>query len=364
MDSELKLLLLEDDPFDADLIQKLLQRSGVRFRAKVVSDEKEFLKALDESSYDAVLADNALPQYSSLEALNIIKKTNPFIAFILVTGTVSEEFAVDIIQRGADDYILKTNLTRLSAALNKAIESKKMQKAKQAAEMEMKELNEELRCLTAHLQKVREEEKGRIAREIHDELGQMLTTIKMDVASADKRLGRSMSEIKGYLVRAIEKVDQTIMTVRRIATELRPGILDDLGLVAALEWQSTEFEKRHCIACKFFSNIEIELEKDIATGFYRIYQEALTNISRHAEATEVNARLDCKEDKLILTIADNGKGFDAQDIKSKMTLGMLGMKERALIMKGELVTESAPGMGTTIVVTVPLQQPDEQEPEC
>jgi DNA-binding NtrC family response regulator len=171
MSKELKLLLLEDDSSDAELIQLLLKRSGMHFSAKVVSDEGEFLKALDENGFDAVLADNALPQYSSLEALKIIKIKNPYIAFILVTGTVSEEFAVSIIQEGADDYILKTNLTRLSSALNKAIENKKMQKEKQEAEKEMQELNEQLRSLTAHLHNVREEEQTRIAREIHDELG-------------------------------------------------------------------------------------------------------------------------------------------------------------------------------------------------
>jgi len=113
MNTELKLLLLEDNPADAELIQKLLQRSGMQFDATVASDEKEFLKAMDEKKFDAVLADNALPQYSSIEALKLIRKKDPGVAFILVTGTVSEEFAVNIIQQGADDYILKTNLTHL-----------------------------------------------------------------------------------------------------------------------------------------------------------------------------------------------------------------------------------------------------------
>src|SRR5260221_14036603 len=118
MDTGLKLLLLEDNPDDAELIQQLLKRSGMQFSAEVVSDEKEFLKALNTNNFDAVLADNALPQYSSMEALHMIKQKNPFTAFILVTGTVSEEFAVNIIRQGADDYILKTNLTRLSSAIS------------------------------------------------------------------------------------------------------------------------------------------------------------------------------------------------------------------------------------------------------
>src|SRR5260221_842506 len=134
MDAEYKLLLLEDNPDDAALIGKLLERSGMKFSSILASDEKEFLKAIGENQFDAVLADNALPQYSSMEALDVIKEKNPDTAFILVTGTVSEEFAVNIIKQGADDYILKTNLTRLSAAINKAVEKKRIKKEKETAE--------------------------------------------------------------------------------------------------------------------------------------------------------------------------------------------------------------------------------------
>ncbi len=255
MDTALKLLLLEDDPADADLIQMLLRRSGMRFIANVVGDEKEFLKALDENSFDAVLADNALPQYSSMQALKIIKQRNPFVAFILVTGTVSEEFAVKIIQQGADDYILKNNLARLPSALNKAVENKKIQKEKYLAEKELSELNEQLRDLTAHLQEIREEEQIRIAREIHDELGQMLTAIKMDIITAGKNLEKSIADVRGYLSEALEMVDNTMWAIRRIASELRLGILDDLSLIAALEWQSEAFEKHHNIKCIFSSSV-------------------------------------------------------------------------------------------------------------
>ncbi len=363
MDAQLKLLLLEDSPDDATLIQKLLQRSGIRFDAKVASDQEEFLTALDETDFDAVLADNALPQYSSLEALKLLKQKNPFVAFILVTGTVSEEFAVNILQLGADDYILKTNLVRLPAAINKAVENKMMQKEKQLAEKEMRELNEQLRSLTAHLQHVREEEQARIAREIHDELGQILTAIKMDVSSASRKITDSPEEAKIYLSQSLKMVDDTVKTVRRIASELRPGILEDFGLIAALEWQSQEFEKRNDILCNFSCPIaKLNIEKNISIGLYRIYQEALTNVARHSGANIVTSTFLKDGDNLILTISDNGNGFDPLEIKSKKTLGLLGMKERALIMKGELITQSIPGTGTTITVTIPLTtSPAEQQ---
>ena len=356
MNDPLNLLLLEDNPADASLIEILLKRSGLHFASTIVSDEKDFLQALDKKGFDVVLADNALPQYNSLEALAVIKEKNPFIAFILVTGTVSEEFAVNIIQQGADDYILKTNLTRLPAAIGKAVENKKMQKAKQEAEKEMQDLNEQLRNLAAHIQNVREEEQTRIAREIHDELGQMLTTLKIDISFAESKMTASTEEAKKYLADARSLADNTLKTVRRIAADLRPSILDDMGLVAALEWQSHEFEKHNIVKVTFFSSQDdIELEKNVVTQLYRIYQEALTNIARHSGGDKVTTDLVIQQDQLILSVSDNGKGFDTEEIKAKKTLGLLGMSERALLMKGQLAISSVPGKGTTVTITVPVQ---------
>jgi signal transduction histidine kinase len=353
MDPKMKILLLEDDPADAELIQRLLQRSGLYFNATIASNKDEFHGALEDNGFDIVLADNALPQYSSLEALNAIKERNPFIAFILVTGTVSEEFAVKIMQQGADDYILKGNLTRLPAAITKALENKKMQREKRYAEIEMYELNEQLRNLAAHLQQVREEEKTHIAREIHDELGQMLTAIKMDIALSQKKYKEVNPEAGSYLLRALEMVDDTVKAVRRIASELRPAILDDLGLVAALEWQCREFEKRNNIQCLFSSSLSnIEVEKNIAIGLYRICQEALTNVARHSRATKVTANILVQANLVVLTITDNGKGFNPEKVKGKKTLGLVGMKERALMMNGKLTAESTPGQGATITISV------------
>src|SRR4051812_15689699 len=128
MEKPMKILLLEDSPDDADYIQLMLRRSGLKFSARIASDKHEFLDALADDGYDVVLADNALPQYSSLEALEMMRRKNPDIAFILVTGTVSEEFAVRIIQQGADDYVLKSNLTRLPAAMRKAVNNKQIER--------------------------------------------------------------------------------------------------------------------------------------------------------------------------------------------------------------------------------------------
>jgi len=354
MHPELKILLLEDNPDDAGLIQKHLQRSGMEFSAIVATNEKEFLQALEENTFNAVLADNALPQYGSLQALQIIKQKSPFTAFILVTGTVSEEFAVSIIHQGADDYIIKGNLTRLPAALGKALEKRKIQKEKELADKEMQELTEQLRSLAAHLQNIREEEQKRIAREIHDELGQTITALKMEISAANKKLDPSNKDVKDRLMQAIALADIMVRTVRRIASDLRPDILEHLGLTAALEWQSEEFEKHTGIPCTVFSSIDkVVIDYNTAIGLYRIYQEALTNIAKHAEATAVQATISYEENQLILIVSDNGKGFDADKIKSTKTLGLLGMSERALIIKATLDLSSVTGQGTSITVRVP-----------
>jgi PAS domain S-box-containing protein len=479
MTSELKLLLLEDNAADASLIQTLLQRSGMRFQAEVVSDEEEFLIAMQNDGYDAVLVDNALPQYSSMEALKLIKATNPHVAFILVTGTVSEEFAVNIIQQGADDYILKTNLTRLPAAINNAIQKKRTQKEKMIAEKEvenekelsgsiinslpgifylcdsngkflrwnknferisgysaeeinkmtpqyffsskhtdhiyrytkesyhkghsetetlfvtrgakkipyhftstiirfenkeclisvglditaskqseeeLKRLSKELRSVSAHLEKVREEERTRIAREVHDQLGQQLTGLKMDLAWLKDNLNKKSSaeNISEKFDGMLRMIDKAVVSVRKVASDLRPSILDDFGLVEALDWQSKEFEERSGIPVYFRQlSGELEFDPSISICLFRIYQEVLTNVVRHAEAKSVVSLLDVSNEQVSLSITDDGKGFDIA--AQKQTLGLLGMKERAYMIGGVVNITSEPGNGTTVMITVPLQ---------
>lgn len=223
------------------------------------------------------------------------------------------------------------------------------------AEEALKKSHEEFRELASHLEKVREMERTHIAREIHDELGQQLTGLKMDISWINRRLKTEDEAVLEKIHETIQLIDQTVKTVRRIATELRPSILDDLGLVAAMEWQSGEFEKRAEISSKFTSNVAVaNVTPDIATGLFRIYQECLTNVLRHAGASEVVSNLDINGKELTLEIFDNGAGFIAEEIANKKTLGLLGMKERASLMGGTYEITSSPGTGTTIRILVPL----------
>lgn len=213
----------------------------------------------------------------------------------------------------------------------------------------------QLQELTAHLQVIREEERTRIAREIHDELGQQLTALKMDTAWISKKITNGNEPITEKLSNMLSLIDETVKTIRRISSDLRPGILDDLGLIPALEWQGDEYEKRTGIKLKFCTNIsDITLEPKISTNIFRIFQEALTNIIRHASATEIEVSVEKKDNDLKLVIKDNGHGFELNKLKSRHSWGIVGMKERAILLNGELIIESEQLKGTSITLKIPI----------
>jgi PAS domain S-box-containing protein len=216
---------------------------------------------------------------------------------------------------------------------------------------------QDIRQLAAHLQDVREDERAGIAREIHDELGQQLTGLKMDLSWIGKRkIVQADIEVSQKVLDVMNLLDTTIKTVRRIATDLRPSILDDLGLIAAIEWQSQEFEKRSGISTTFTSYMEeCKFSQVVSIGLFRICQETLTNVARHANASKIRISLQEQDNaNILLKIEDNGKGFEVGKIGEKKTLGLLGMKERTLMMGGQFRMESHPGKGTTLFVTVPF----------
>jgi PAS domain S-box-containing protein len=224
------------------------------------------------------------------------------------------------------------------------------------AEEELQRSFRQLRELTARLQSVREEERARVAREIHDELGQALTAIKLDLASLIRALRADQKEELEKAESILRLVDQTILSVRRIATELRPGILDDLGLVAAIEWAAEEFEARTGTKCQLdLPEDDIVIDQERTTAIFRIFQETLTNVTRHAEATRVDVRLGREDGNIVLEVHDNGRGIAEEQLSSGRSLGILGMRERALLLGGELTITGSPGKGTTVRLRIPSQ---------
>ena len=224
------------------------------------------------------------------------------------------------------------------------------------AQEKIKETSEQLRQLAAHLQEVREEERASMAREIHDELGQQLTGLKMDVYWLKEGLPLLDKGTRQQVDAILALLDQTIVTVRKISAALRPFILDDLGLVEALQAHGREFQNRFGIEVEFKTDLEeIPVSPKMGISLFRIFQESLTNVARHAEATKITCTMTCPGNNIIVTIKDNGKGFDMTRAAGKKTLGLLGMKERILMMEGKFDINSRPGAGTEIIVTVPLQ---------
>lgn len=215
--------------------------------------------------------------------------------------------------------------------------------------------SEQLRELSARLQSVREEERTRIARAIHDELGQTLTGLKMDVAWLQKHLDQPRPALLAKMQAMSQLIDTTIQTVRRISTELRPGLLDDLGLVATIEWQLQEFQTRTGIEGNLISAPEeTTLDAEGATTVFRIFQEILTNVVRHAQASQVEVTLEETDTFLTLQVQDNGRGITENELHSPKSIGLLGMQERARLRAGEVHFQGTPGRGTTVTVRLPL----------
>lgn len=224
------------------------------------------------------------------------------------------------------------------------------------AEEQIRSTTEQLRRLSAHLQNVREEERIFIAREIHDELGQQLTVLKLDVSRLNKSISPEHTELKQQGESVLQLVNETISSVRRISSQLRPGMLDDLGLAAAIEWHAQEFEKRTGI--KTVVSIvqhELALSRQADNNLFRIFQEALTNVARHAHASEVNVLLGVENSELLLSIADNGVGFNTKEAEQKATLGLLGIRERTSALGGVCSIITASGKGTTLEIVIPIE---------
>ena len=226
--------------------------------------------------------------------------------------------------------------------------------------LELKRSQELFRNLSTHLQMVREEERTRIARKIHDDLGQALTALKIDLSWLNSRLATDQEAVRDKTKTMQALIDETIQTVHKVSEDLRPGILDDFGLPAAIEWHAEEFEKRTGIKCTpVFYPKEFDLDKEKSTALFRIVQESLTNIIRHANATKVEIKLSKKNGILVLEIQDNGKGITEAAITNQRSFGLIGIRERAHSLGGEMNIVGIQDAGTRLTVKMPISERDD-----
>jgi len=603
---EYKILHIEDSPSDVDIVKRVLEKAGLKFQYYVADNKENFVLGLKEFAPEIILCDHSLPQFDSIQAFEIYQEINSDIPFLLVTGSVSEEYAVEMMRKGIDDYLLKDNLQRLPEAIKNAFSKREkerlrklaeeklaqsellLNKAQQIAhigslevnletrkevwsqeiyrilgllpeevepsremllsfihpedvgfvksnieqarkglrdmsffnriirkngsvrhiyfeskyefdkqnnpikindiihditekvladqekefdrknlsalinntsdlmwsvdrnfnlitsneafdnvikrmtgkpiargsnvfppefgeerllrikqfyekafsgktfteiihtneicseisffpickgneiigtacysrditerkktEEEVLKKNEQLKNLTTHLQQIREEERTTISREIHDELGQQLTALKMDIDWIRHKQNNQEGAVVSKLQEMLKMSDGIIYTIRRISSDLRPAVLDDLGLIAALEWKCNDFEKKMGIPCQFISKVkERKFENNFGINAYRILQETLTNVSRHAAAKSVTVSVSENETELLLEIADDGKGINTENIGNRKTLGIIGMKERAALLGGKLTIEGAKNKGTRTKLILPIK---------
>ncbi|WOB09799.1 response regulator [Piscinibacter gummiphilus] len=352
-EKRLRLLHLEDSELDHQLMVAHLRRDGLVAETTRVDSEAAFLQALDaEPPWDVVVSDYNLPGFSGLVALDLIKASGKMVPFILVSGEIGEDTAVEAMRNGASDYLLKNNLTRLAPALLHAVETHELQLARQRADRELGESKQRVHELAQHLQVSVEQERAAIAREIHDDVGGSLTALKFDLAWIARH--SDSPEVLARVNSALETVTHAIEASQRVMHNLRPAILEQ-GLIAALQWMASRFEKRTGITCEFRSRHEhLTLPPGVPLVAYRTAQEALTNVSKHAQASAVHIDLSLAGGVLSLEVSDNGRGLSQDDLAKARSFGIRGLHERAGTVGGWVDLSSGPG-GTTLILSVPLE---------
>jgi len=352
----LRVLHLEDSELDHELALAYLRRGGLDVQSRRVDRRTDFEAALAEP-WDAVLSDFNVPGFSGLEALRLLRDRDQVLPFILVSGEIGEDTAVEAMRTGASDYLLKHNLVRLVPALEHAIEAARTQRAKLEADRELATSRERLSQLAQHLQTSIEMERAAIAREIHDDVGGSLTALKFELDWIRRHAGEPA--VQQRAASALETVTHAIEASQRVMHNLRPAILEQ-GLVAALQWMASRFEKRTGITCAFRTSSERigspdqPLPPGVALAAYRLAQEALTNISKHANASRVSIDLAAAGGVLSLEVADNGRGFGSADLAKTGSFGIRGLHERASTVGGWVDLTSGP-RGTTLILSVPLR---------
>ncbi len=493
-DSGLRVLVVEDNDSDFELICFRLKQGGLKYTAERVDRLEDLKTKLEHEEWQVVISDHNLPGFGSEEALKVVRNSGLDVPFIIVSGSIGEHVAVDAMRAGADDYLMKDKMARLVPAIERSMraanERRNLAAAEQAqreserrfaaiaenipgiilrmqsgpdiarpivpfvsegvlqlfgvpprlflenphyffehiepddsaelfdmlldppkpgtpitwegrlkalgkreprwvllnavakargrtlvwdgvlldisdrkqAEERLQKAQTELRLVTSEFEKRREEERGAIAREIHDDMGGSLTKLKADVAWLNKNISPTPAT-QEKLDDMLELIEHLLASSQRIAKDLRPGILD-YGLIAALDWLVGDFKKRCQMEAAFRANVdEVDIDADAKTALFRILQEALTNIVKHAQATQVDVELFVSGSEISLEIRDNGKGIDTADKLKDTSFGLRGMQERVAALGGWVDVSGAIGRGTTVMVSLPGPNQTKDEAE-
>jgi len=359
------ILIVDDDRASLMGMQEILGTLGARLAT--ASSGEETLRRVLEEDFAAILLDVRMPGIDGFTTASMIRerKRSRYTPIIFLTATTDDLASMFKGYRaGAVDYIVKPVIpdvlrSKLSVFvglhdMNRMLSAELAERV--LSEQRLRASEENLRALAGHLQSVREEERIHIAREIHDELGQALTGLKFDLNSFAKHFEKDSAGTRAEKQQGLNlAIDRIINSVRRIASGLRPEVLDEIGLAAAFEWQAREFQRRTGIRCHV--NIPakfVDPDKERSTALFRVFQELLTNVARHANATRVNVTLTDGDTSLGLTVEDNGRGIKGKEIESPRSLGFLGLRERVLAFGGTVDVKGDEGKGTRVSVSVPM----------
>ena len=359
------ILIVDDDPASLGIMQEILCNQGARL-VTATSGEEALRKVLDDD-FAAIIMDVRMPGIDGFTTASMIRerKRSRYTPIIFVTAhaeDVSTMFksyragAVDFISKPVIPDVLRSKMSVFVGLhdMNRMLNAELAERA--LSEQRLRASEENLRALATHLQSVREEERIHIAREIHDELGQALTGLKFELNTFAKHFESDDAAARQDKQQTLNvAIDRIINSVRRIASGLRPEVLDEIGLAAAFDWQAREFQRRTGIRCHV--NIPAQFtdpDKDRSTALFRIFQELLTNVARHANATRVNVALCEGEEALALCVEDNGRGIKETEAQSPRSLGFLGLRERVLAFGGSIHVKGDEGKGTRVCVSIPV----------
>jgi signal transduction histidine kinase len=349
----LQILHLEDSELDHELVRRELHRSGMQFGIARVETLQTFDLALTHGRFSVVLADYRLQGFTALDAWQLMKDKGERTPFVLLSGAIGESAAVAAIQTGISDYLPKEDMSKLGRVLERAIEMHRIQLDKEIADMELAASEQRLANFAEHLQATIEQERTAIAREIHDDIGGSLAAIRFDLSWISRHTTDSATH--SHLRSANDMLAHALDASQRIMMNLRPAVLDQ-GLVAAVEWLANGFSRRTNIPATVQSPQTLNpLSKAVQLAAYRTAQEALTNISKYAQCSQVRIEISDAENVLTLEITDNGLGILAQDLAKDTSFGIRGLKERARTVGGWLDVSSQCGRGTSIILSIPVK---------
>ncbi|WP_420475796.1 response regulator [Noviherbaspirillum sp. ST9] len=381
-----KVLLVNDDAASLLALASLLDTDGTGYRVMTARSGEEALRQVLNNDFAVILLDVSMPGMDGFETAEAIHShpRSASVPIIFITAHYADEMnRLKAYQKGAVDYLFTPIIpqilqTKVSVFVELARNNLQLQRQKleleklnhdlqeqrkqdldhinerRQAEEALRQSQEELRQLASYQERIKEDERKRIAREIHDELGQNLLALRIDIAMLHARTGTSHPKLNKKVQAVLEHIDSTMKAMRAIINNLRPTVLD-LGLNAAIEWQVKEFQRRTGIACELLMpEAEVVVDDNRATALFRVLQESLNNVFRHARATRAKIELQMTGERLLMSVSDNGVGIFPGCRRKANSFGLVGIKERISTLGGELYIDTAPDSGTALTIAVPL----------